>query len=135
MGQDGPAPDNKMTKHPEKFENAHWDEKPAHRVEITQPFYMSATEVTVGQDRQSDPDFRKDTPDDEAVNSISWKQAVMCCDWLSKKQGKTNSEIATILGVTIHAVNRHLEHILSKLGIESRQKTIIIVQDKAPRQR
>jgi DNA-binding CsgD family transcriptional regulator len=50
-------------------------------------------------------------------------------------EDKTNSEIATILGVTIHAVNRHLEHILSKLGVESRQKAMIAVQDRAPRLR
>ncbi|GEP42345.1 SUMF1/EgtB/PvdO family nonheme iron enzyme [Brevifollis gellanilyticus] len=88
MGQDGPAADHRMVKHPEKFDDADWDEKPAHRVTITQLFYMGATEVTVGQYRQSDPDFRKNTPDDEAVNSISWEQAVKYCEWLSKKEAR-----------------------------------------------
>jgi len=88
MGQDGPAADYKMTKHPEKFDDADWDEKPAHRVTITQSFHMGATEVTVGQFRQSDPAFRKTTPDNEAVNSISWEQAVKFCEWLSKKEGR-----------------------------------------------
>lgn len=88
MGQDGPAADYKMTKHPEKFDDADWDEKPAHKVVITQPFFMGATEVTVGQYRQSNPDFRKSSADDEAVSSISWEQAAAFCTWLSKKENK-----------------------------------------------
>jgi DNA-binding CsgD family transcriptional regulator len=53
--------------------------------------------------------------------------------WVS--EGKTNSEIAIILEVTIHTVNRHVEHILSKLGVESRHKAMIAVQERAPRLR
>lgn len=89
MGQDGPAADYKMTKHPEKFDDADWDEKPAHRVTITQPFFMGATEVTIAQYRQSDPGFRKDSPDQDAVTSISWEQASKFCEWLTNKEGKT----------------------------------------------
>ncbi|MGV3663801.1 MAG: SUMF1/EgtB/PvdO family nonheme iron enzyme [Prosthecobacter sp.] len=90
MGQDGPAADHRMTKHPEKFDDADFDEKPAHRVTITQAFHMSATEVTVGQYRQSDPDFRKTHPnDDDAVTAITWDQAVKFCAWLSAKDGRT----------------------------------------------
>ncbi len=89
MGQDGPAADYKMVKHPEKFDDADWDEKPAHRVMITQPFYMGATEVTVGQYRQSDPEFRSKVSDEEAVSAITWDQAVKFCVWLSQKEDKT----------------------------------------------
>ncbi len=42
-------------------------------------------------------------------------------------EGKTNPEIAIILKVTIHTVNRHLEHILAKLEVENRQKAIVTV--------
>ncbi len=88
MGQDGPAADYKVTKHAEKFDDADWDEKPAHRVLITQAFQMSATEVTVGQYRQFDPKHRG-RHDDDAVTEVSWKDAVAFCEWLSKKEGTT----------------------------------------------
>ncbi len=58
MGQDGPASDYKIAKHPEKFDDTDWDEKPTHRVTITQAFHMAATEVTLRQYRAMDADFR-----------------------------------------------------------------------------
>lgn len=89
MGQNGPAADHRMTKHPEKFDDADFDEKPAHRVTLTQPFHIGVTEVTLAQFQQSDPSFRQDNPNgDEAVNAITWQQAVKFCDWLSAKEGK-----------------------------------------------
>ena len=45
-------------------------------------------------------------------------------------EGKTNAEIAQILRVTIHTVNRHLEHILAKLGVDNRQKAIVAVMER-----
>ena len=90
MGQDGPANDYHIAKHPEKFDDADWDEKPAHRVTITQPFHMGATEVTLGQYRAMDADFRAgDKEGDAAVGGISWEQAMKFCAWLSAKEGKT----------------------------------------------
>jgi DNA-binding NarL/FixJ family response regulator len=38
--------------------------------------------------------------------------------WVSR--GKTNSEIATILGMSARTVSKHLEHIFEKLGVETR---------------
>jgi DNA-binding CsgD family transcriptional regulator len=35
-------------------------------------------------------------------------------------QGKSNSEIATILAMSVRTVEKHLEHIFDKLGVESR---------------
>ena len=90
MGQDGPASDYKIAKHPEKFDDADWDEKPTHRVTITQAFHMAATEATLTQYRAMDADFRAGDKDgDVAVGGISWEQAVKFCEWLSKKEGKT----------------------------------------------
>jgi len=88
MGQDGPAADYNVKKHAEKFDDADWDEKPVHRVKITQAFQMSTTEVTVGQYRQFDPKHRGQN-DDDAVTEVSWNDAVAFCEWLSKKEGKT----------------------------------------------
>lgn len=45
-------------------------------------------------------------------------------------EGKTNPEIAQILNVTTHTVNRHLEHILAKLGVDNRQKAIVVVMER-----
>ncbi|MCF7784529.1 MAG: SUMF1/EgtB/PvdO family nonheme iron enzyme [Prosthecobacter sp.] len=89
MGQDGPAADYKMTKHPAKFDDADWDEKPAHRVTITQPFHVAVTEVTVGQYRHYEAGFRPKDAGDNAVNAVNWEQAMKFCEWLSKKEGKT----------------------------------------------
>jgi formylglycine-generating enzyme len=92
MGQDGPpiAGDGNMATHHAEFRSADWDEKPAHGVTITRPFYMAATEVTLGQFRKFEPDFRQGTgADDDAVEAIIWTKAVAFCEWLSKKEGQT----------------------------------------------
>jgi DNA-binding CsgD family transcriptional regulator len=38
--------------------------------------------------------------------------------WLAR--GKTNRDIAEILGMSHRTVNKHLEHIFEKLGVETR---------------
>ncbi|TDU81903.1 formylglycine-generating enzyme required for sulfatase activity [Prosthecobacter fusiformis] len=86
MGQDGPETDHQMMKHPEKFDDADADEKPAHRVTISQPFQMSVMEVTLGQYRQFKPDHLKHGTDSDAVTQVSWKDAVSFCEWLSAKE-------------------------------------------------
>lgn len=45
-------------------------------------------------------------------------------------EGKTNPEIAAILSITIHTVNRHMEHIFTKLGVDNRQKAIVVVIER-----
>src|SRR5579871_2633830 len=75
-------------------------EGPEHKVEITQPFYMGATHVTVGQFRQFveeegyPVDVRWRNPgyeqtDNHPVIFVSWNSAVAFCNWLSRKEGKT----------------------------------------------
>ena len=75
-------------------------EGPEHEVEITQPFYMGTTEVTVGQFRQfvdevgypvGDPRWKLpgfDQTDEHPVVWVSWNNAVDFCTWLSKKERK-----------------------------------------------
>ncbi len=72
-----------------------FDERPAHRVFISQSFRMAATEVTNAQYEQFDPTHRnlrgKDgfsKADTEAVIFVNYEQATAFCAWLSKKEGK-----------------------------------------------
>ncbi|MDB5847998.1 MAG: DNA-binding response regulator, partial [Rhodoferax sp.] len=44
--------------------------------------------------------------------------------WLAK--GKTNRDIAEILGMSPRTVNKHLEHIFEKLGVETRSAATAI---------
>ena len=61
-------------------------EKPRHRVQITRPFYLGATEVTQGQYRavtgQSPSHFNGS--DDLPVEQVSWNDAVGFCSKLSE---------------------------------------------------
>ncbi|MBN1350277.1 SUMF1/EgtB/PvdO family nonheme iron enzyme [candidate division KSB1 bacterium] len=72
-----------------------WDEHPVHRVKISKPFYIGATEVTNAQYEQFDPDHRSfrgyngfSSREDEAVIFVSWHDALRFCEWLSEKEGK-----------------------------------------------
>ena len=89
MGQDGPTSDYFFTKHPEEVNLADYDERPAHKVTLTQAFHLGTTEVTAGQYRLFKPGHQKHAADDEAVTEVSWDDAVAFCAWLTKKEGKT----------------------------------------------
>lgn len=88
MGQDGQTSDYFFTKHPEETNLADFDERPAHKVTITQAFHLGVTEVTVGQYRQFQPKHQKRAADDDAVTEVSWNEVTEFCAWLSKKEGR-----------------------------------------------
>ena len=44
--------------------------------------------------------------------------------WLSR--GKANRDIADILGMSPRTVNKHLEHVYEKLGVEARAAAVAI---------
>ena len=46
--------------------------------------------------------------------------------WIAK--GKTNRDIADILGMSPRTVNKHLEHIFEKLGVETRAAAAVIAE-------
>ena len=99
MGQDGPPMEDYLRS--KRFgeiwkanDRIDFDEKPAHAVTISQPFFMGVTEVTLGQFREFDADFKKLSGksrlnDDDAARGVTWDKAVAFCEWLSKKEGKT----------------------------------------------
>ena len=87
MGQDGPPADYNVKAHAAKFDDADWDERPAHRVTIGAAFSIGATEVTLGQYRQFNPQHAGNRgADDDAVTGVSWDEAVKFCAWLSAKE-------------------------------------------------
>lgn len=98
MGQDGPPMEDylRSKRFGEMYKDINqidFDEKPAHTVTITRAFWIGVTEVTIGQYRKFDPDFKKNDPksnpaDDDAASGVSWEKAVAFCEWLSKKEGK-----------------------------------------------
>ena len=90
MGQDGPAADYNVKAHAAKFDDADWDEKPAHKVTISTAFHIGATEVTLGQFRQFKPNHAGGRGAvDDAVTGVSWNEAVSFCEWLSRKEKRT----------------------------------------------
>ena len=56
-------------------------------------------------------------PDRLEIASLTPRETEVL-SWLAK--GKTNRDIADILGMSHRTVNKHLEHIFEKLGVETR---------------
>ncbi|MDP6637203.1 MAG: SUMF1/EgtB/PvdO family nonheme iron enzyme [Phycisphaerae bacterium] len=80
-------------------------EMPMSKVAIAKPFYMGATEVTLGQYKKFDPNYKNgvydmhykdqvkrgyymDTSENFPVIRVPWKKAMEYCAWLSKKTGR-----------------------------------------------
>ena len=111
-------------------------EAPRHRVKITKPFYLSATEVTVGQFRQfveatghetaieraPTPKSRRgrfpqlwirgkhyDPPDDDCpVSSVSWTDALAFCKWLTEKESMRDGETPAKLPIDAQKTQREV---------------------------
>ncbi|MGH7565074.1 MAG: formylglycine-generating enzyme family protein, partial [Gemmatimonadota bacterium] len=65
-----------------------WDERPAHQVTISQPYWIGVTEVTLDQYRQFDPEFPGSGDHAPYVSGVSWYEAQAFTEWLSEKEGK-----------------------------------------------
>jgi DNA-binding NarL/FixJ family response regulator len=65
--------------------------------------------------REFRPDFSSPTP---LINLGLTPRAAETLLWLA--QGKTNSDIATILGITESTIKKHVQEIFEKLGVETR---------------
>jgi WD40 repeat protein len=66
-------------------------EKPKHQVRLSQPFYLGRVEVTQGEYQQiigRAPSRSSTVPDDKlAVESVTWYDALECCNRLSQQDG------------------------------------------------
>jgi DNA-binding CsgD family transcriptional regulator len=60
---------------------------------------------------------------DLANLGLSWRETDVL-RWVA--QGKTNSEIGTILGISLRTVQKHLERVYSRLGVENRHAAMTI---------
>ena len=66
----------------------YWDEKPMHKVTISQAFFMSETEVTAEQFRWFQADFKGTEKYQPDAAGVSWYEANAFCKWLSRKEGR-----------------------------------------------
>lgn len=75
---------------PDNEEYAGDDERPQHKVRITKPFYLGATEVTQDQYQRvmgDNPSWHYGDPL-RPVESVSWHQARRFCQLLSDRDGR-----------------------------------------------
>ena len=70
-------------------------------------------------------------PDASALESLglSRREAEVLA-WVA--QGKTNAEIGEILSLSPRIVGKHLEHVLAKLGVESRTAAAKVALSSPP---
>lgn len=87
MGHDAPL-DAERLGGPALSARGDWDERPAHPVRITYPFAISELEVTEEQYRQFSPFFEGGGDFPGFATGMSWDEARMFCEWLSRKEGK-----------------------------------------------
>ncbi len=66
-----------------------YDESPVHKVTLTQPFWMGATEVTSAQLKQFRSDYQGNPYYEPYASGVSWYEAQAFCRWLSTREGKT----------------------------------------------
>lgn len=59
--------------------------------------------------------------------ALSGSRSGCAAEWVA--EGKTNPEIGTILGISPHTVQKHLERAYKRLGVENRHAAMRMVLD------
>jgi len=67
-----------------------WDEKPPHRVTITQPFLISRQLVSIDEIRRFDANLKLNEKFAPIAAGISWTDAHRYCQWLTEQTGETH---------------------------------------------
>lgn len=68
--------------------------------------------------------------DDRLANAALTPRETEVLSWVAK--GKTNRDIAEILGMSPRTVNKHLEHVFEKLGVETRAAAAALASRALP---
>jgi formylglycine-generating enzyme required for sulfatase activity len=87
MGNDQPIPAEELQAH-SLMSQGDYDEQPVRRVAISQPFYLSETEITVEQYRHFRPDAQDTGRFSPFVQGVSWHEAVAFAEWLGQREGR-----------------------------------------------
>jgi DNA-binding NarL/FixJ family response regulator len=89
--------------------------KPVANNELVEAIEARLRRSEIQASREFKPDFSSFEP---LLTLGLTRRAAETLLWLS--QGKTNSDIATILGITESTVKKHVQEIFEKLGVETR---------------
>ncbi len=82
------APEHRGKNERTKIGSDIFNEKPRHKVTISQAFQTSETEITIDQFRKFRPDYPGYEKFAPSASGLSWNDAVAFCEWLSGKEGK-----------------------------------------------
>ena len=74
----------------------------------------------------SKENLRSPAVDSPSVSSLSQRQREVA-RWI--REGKTNAEIASIMGISPRTVQKHIEHVFEKLGVKTRVAIATRTQD------
>ena len=71
--------------------------------------------------------FAEILPSPSTQNLTAREVEILC--WVDS--GKRNTEIASILGLSVHTIRKHLENIFAKLGVETRTAAAAAMRNDA----
>ncbi len=101
-------------------------------LELIRPHLSNLYRLGVAIDRARQAPAHGDKPNQLSAENLTVREREVL-DWLAA--GKTNRDIAAILGGKPRTVEKHLEHIYEKLGVETRTAAVMRALDLRMSQR